>query len=161
MERLAIEHFPQPKKGKKPQVLAIAGPEVKDSNKPAPQPAPKNQNSGQKSGKQDGKKADDGKGKCQGKQQDGKKKFVKPSFVKPWPENSPYVGKNGNNLSKKFEAWFKNFCHRCGHSSHIAEKCRTYTDKSTGTILTLCTRCRQGMHDNCKTRDRICSRQQC
>ncbi|MFO0002581.1 MAG: hypothetical protein ACK559_15745, partial [bacterium] len=84
MERLAIEHFPQPKKGKKAQVLAITGPEVKDS-KPATQPAPKNQNSGQKSGKQDGKKADDGKGK-QGKGQDGKKKFVKPSFVKPWPE---------------------------------------------------------------------------
>jgi hypothetical protein len=149
MERLAIEHFPQPKKGKKAQVLAITGPEVKDS-KPATQPAPKNQNSGQKSGKQDGKKADDGKGKGQGKGQDGKKKFVKPSFVKPWPENSPYVGKNGNNLTKEFENWFKNHCHRCGHSSHLAEKCRTYTDKST--ILTLCSRCRQGLHDNCKSK---------
>jgi hypothetical protein len=40
MERLAIEHFPAPKKGKKAQVLAIEGPEVKDS-KPAPPAAPK------------------------------------------------------------------------------------------------------------------------
>ncbi len=73
---------------------------------------------------------------------------MKPSFVKPWPENIAYVGKNGNNLTKEFEQWFKNHCHRCSHSSHLAEKCRTYTDKST--ILTLCKRCRQGLHDNCK-----------
>jgi hypothetical protein len=71
-------------------------------------------------------------------------------FVEPWPDNCPYVSTNGNRLTKEFEKWFENSCYKCGHSSHSATKCRVYPEKTT--ILTLCTRCRQGLHENCKSK---------
>ncbi len=37
MERLAMEHFPQPKKGKKRQVLAIAGQKLRTPSQPLSQ----------------------------------------------------------------------------------------------------------------------------
>ncbi len=80
----------------------------------------------------------------------GYKKSKKAYFVRPWPENTPYLSKNGNCLSKEIEKHFANHCHKCGHSSHNASQCLTYKDK--GTILTLCVVCRQGFHDTCRSR---------
>ncbi len=81
---------------------------------------------------------------------DGDRK--KPSFVTPWPENKPYMSKNGNQLSESFNDHFRNFCFRCGHSSHQGRDCRTYPDRTP--IMTLCTRCRQGLHEDCKSKRR-------
>ena len=75
------------------------------------------------------------------------KKF---SFVKPWPEGKNYLSKNGNSLTKECEEHFKGFCFRCGHNSHTPEDCRIY--KSKDVYITLCTRCRQGFHDSCKSK---------
>ena len=44
------------------------------------------------------------------------------SFVQPWPDNCIYLSKNGNTLRPEIEAHFNGFCHKCGHSSHKAEK---------------------------------------
>jgi hypothetical protein len=76
----------------------------------------------------------------------------KPSFVTPWPENKPYMSKNGNQLSEAFNDHFRDFCFRCGHSSHQGRDCRTYPDRTP--IMTLCTRCRQGLHEDCKSKRR-------
>jgi hypothetical protein len=76
----------------------------------------------------------------------------KPSFVTPWPENKPYMSKNGNQLSEAFNDHFREFCFRCGHSSHQGRDCRTYPDRTP--IMTLCTRCRQGLHEECKSKRR-------
>jgi hypothetical protein len=103
------------------------------------------------------KKADDGKGKWQGKAQDGKKKFVKPSFVKPWPENSPYVGKNGNNLTKELEQWFKI---HCVDTRATLQKNVVRIQIRVQYLLYV-----RGADKDCTTtvraRDRICNRQQC
>jgi hypothetical protein len=76
----------------------------------------------------------------------------KPSFVTPWPENKAYMSKNGNQLSEAFNEHFRDFCFRCGHSSHQGKDCRIYPDRTP--IMTLCTRCRQGLHEDCKSKRR-------
>jgi hypothetical protein len=79
-----------------------------------------------------------------------KRKF---SFVTPWPDNKPYTSKSGNSLSKECEEHFANHCFKCGMSSHKADKCRIYTDRTV--IITLCSECRQGFHDQCKNYKKI------
>jgi hypothetical protein len=71
-------------------------------------------------------------------------------FVDPWPENKPYLNKSGNTLSAEFEKAFEAFCYKCGHFSHKGQDCRIYTDSTA--VLTLCSKCRQGLHDQCKSR---------
>jgi hypothetical protein len=143
-----------PKKKSAPKVQAVvSSPPAVDSKGPPPNKKP-----GIKGG--DNKKGADGKGKGGGtktdghrwkeKGKDGYKKTKKAYFVRPWPENTPYLSKNGNCLSKEIEKHFADFCHKCGHSSHNASQCLTYKDK--GTILTLCGTCRQGFHDTCRSR---------
>jgi hypothetical protein len=56
-------------------------------------------------------------------------------------------------LSKECEEHFANHCFRCGMSSHKADKCRIYTDRTV--IITLCSECRQGFHDQCKNYKKI------
>ena len=95
--------------------------------------------------KQDGVKQTDGV-----KKEEKKVPWRKHQFVEPWPENCPYVSTNGNKLTKEFEKWFEKSCFKCGHSSHSATGCKVYPEKTT--VLTLCTRCRQGLHENCKSK---------
>jgi hypothetical protein len=71
-------------------------------------------------------------------------------FVDPWPENKPYLNKSGNALSAEFEKPFEAFCYKCGHFSHKGQDCRIYPDSTA--VLTLCSKCRQGLHDECKSR---------
>lgn len=71
------------------------------------------------------------------------------TMVKQWPENKPYHSKNGNKLSRECELWFDGHCFRCGHSSHQGGDCRIYPDRTT--ILTLCSTCRSGFHEVCKS----------
>jgi hypothetical protein len=78
------------------------------------------------------------------------KKGSKFSYVAPWPENMPYLSKNGNTLTRECEAHFDGFCFRCGHSSHTHENCRVYNNKDV--FITLCSVCRQGFHDSCRSR---------
>jgi len=80
-----------------------------------------------------------------------KKKYIS-GFVQPWPANCSYLSKNGNMLKPEFESHFRGHCHKCGHSSHRALKCKTYPE--TTTILTLCERCRQGLHEVCRSKRR-------
>ena len=68
--------------------------------------------------------------------------------IPPWPPGKKYLGANGKNLSKEFEEAFKNACYRCGHTSHKAQDCRIYPNS---TIMSLCTTCRNGLHDMCKS----------
>jgi len=79
-----------------------------------------------------------------------KKPFKKFHFVRPWPEGKVYLSKNGNKLSRECEDHFQGFCYKCGHNSHDYTKCRTYTDSTA--YLSLCNRCMQGFHDQCKRR---------
>ena len=84
-------------------------------------------------------------------QQSGKTWSKRPSkFVEPWPENKRYLSKNGNAVTNDFEIHFSKHCHKCGHSSHQAATCMIYPESTT--ILTLCTRCRQGLHETCRSR---------
>jgi hypothetical protein len=71
-------------------------------------------------------------------------------FVDPWPENKPYLNKSGNALSAEFEKAFEAFCFKCGHFSHKGQDCRIYPESTA--VLTLCSKCRQGLHDECKSR---------
>jgi hypothetical protein len=71
-------------------------------------------------------------------------------FVDPWPENKTYLNKSGNALSAEFEKAFEAFCYKCGHFSHKGQDCRIYPDSTA--VLTLCSKCRQGLHDECKSR---------
>jgi hypothetical protein len=75
----------------------------------------------------------------------------RPRFVKPWPENVPYLSKD-HRLSKSIVQHFAGFCRKCGHSSHWEAKCITYLDM--GTTLSLCHHCLQGFHieSDCKSR---------
>ena len=68
--------------------------------------------------------------------------------IPPWPPGKKYLGANGKNLSKEFEEAFKNACYRCGHTSHKAQDCKIYPNS---TIMSLCTTCRNGLHDVCKS----------
>jgi len=89
----------------------------------------------------------------QGQNKQGQKTSKGPyksGFVNPWPENCKYLAGNGNTLKPEFEAHFNGYCHKCGHSSHKAEKCKTYPGNTV--ILTLCKRCRQGLHDVCRSK---------
>ena len=79
----------------------------------------------------------------------GKRTF---SFVVPWPSGKNYLSRNGNSLTKELEDHFRGHCHKCGHSSHAADKCKIYIDQAT--ILNLCNRCCQGFHDVCKSKRR-------
>ncbi len=71
-------------------------------------------------------------------------------FVDPWPENKPYLNKSGNALSAEFEKAFEAYCYKCGHFSHKGQDCRIYPDSTA--VLTLCMKCGQGLHDECKSR---------
>jgi hypothetical protein len=82
-----------------------------------------------------------------GKFNNNKKKFF---FVKPWPQDKKYMSKNGNQLSKECNEWFQGFCFKCGHSSHSYDKCKTYPE--TTTFLSLCSKCYQGFHEQCRRR---------
>ena len=131
-------------------------------NQKQPQDKQKNQHQNQKNQqkqqspkknqqqKQDGNKQTDG--QAQGKKNWKSKGKGAPSFVQPWPANCGYLSKNGNTLKAEFEAHFRGFCFKCGHSSHVANTCKIYPEKTT--VLTLCDRCRQGLHDVCKSRRR-------
>ncbi len=113
---------------------------------------PKKDKKGSKGGKSGGQAGADGnmpKGKSRNYAADGKMK-KKPSFVAPWPENCPYLSKNGNSLSKEIETYFLGHCYKCGFSSHNAKDCIKYQDK--GTVLTLCLTCRQGFHTECRSK---------
>jgi hypothetical protein len=137
---------PEKKKEKKPKVAQVQV----DAQQPKP-PAGKSP----EAKKDGGQPAHNGarpknrydKGKRQDNKGKGDKKFF---FVHPWPENKNYLSKNGNTLTKECEDHFKGFCFRCGHSSHSHENCRIY--KSKDIFITLCTRCRQGFHDSCRSR---------
>ncbi len=72
------------------------------------------------------------------------------NFVEPWPVGKNYLSKNGNTLTGEFENHFRGFCFKCGHSSHQSDQCRIYPDKTI--ILDICSRCRQGLHETCKSR---------
>ncbi len=74
----------------------------------------------------------------------------KSRFIEPWPEGKGYLSKSGNSLSKEFEQYFRGFCYKCGNSSHSGEKCRTYPEKTA--VISLCSVCRQGFHETCKSR---------
>lgn len=74
----------------------------------------------------------------------------KPNWVEQWPEGKQYISKNGNQLTREFETWFADFCFRCGHASHKGTDCRIYPDRMT--ILSLCSICRQGLHDVCRSK---------
>jgi hypothetical protein len=78
-------------------------------------------------------------------------------FVDPWPENKPYLNKSGNALSAEFEKYFDGFCFKCGHFSHRGQDCRIYPDATA--VLTLCGKCRQGLHDECKSRRKFYNKQ--
>ena len=78
------------------------------------------------------------------------RKNSKYSYVAPWPEGVPYLSKNGNTLTRECDAHFKGYCFRCGHSSHSHDNCRVYKDK--GVFVTICSLCRQGFHDTCRSR---------
>jgi hypothetical protein len=78
-------------------------------------------------------------------------------FVDPWPENKPYLNKSGNALSAEFEKAFEAFCFKCGHISHKGQDCRIYPDQTA--FLTLCSKCRQGLHDDCKSRRKFYPKQ--
>jgi hypothetical protein len=146
-----------------PNVFQMVSPQTQQQGK-APQtskkPAP-NQggNNGKKPQMTDGKqgqggaKPKGGQGQTQGKGKsfdNNKKPFKKWAYVEPWPEGKSYVSKSGNALSKELEEHFKDFCFRCGHNSHPAERCKIYPDKTT--VMTLCKRCSQGFHESCKSR---------
>jgi hypothetical protein len=135
-------------KKKKAEAKAVVAPMV-DSKPVKTGPPPKKEKDGG-GGFQKAQPASNSKGSAKPPQNDGQKKFKKASFVKAWPAGVPYLSKNGNCLSKDIETHFRNHCHKCGHGSHNADKCRTYQDKAT--ILTLCTRCRQGFHDECRSK---------
>ena len=47
--------------------------------------------------------------------------------VAPWPTNKPYLNAQGNGLVKEMQNHFAGHCFKCGHSSHLAAKCRIYT----------------------------------
>ena len=72
------------------------------------------------------------------------------NWVRPWPQDRPYLSKNGNKISKEFEEWFAGFCSKCGHASHSASDCLLYPEKAT--ILTCCSRCSQGLHEVCRSK---------
>jgi hypothetical protein len=74
----------------------------------------------------------------------------KPSFVKPWPLSRQYLNGNENTLNKDFESYMQGHCYRCGNSSHIARDCRTYPERQTK--HSLCKRCCQGLHEQCKSK---------
>jgi len=155
VQPLAIEYD-----GQAAYVKAIA--QAGGQNQKQPQDKQKNQHQNQKNQqkqqspkknqqqKQDGNKQTDG--QAQGKKNWKGKGKGAPSFVQPWPANCGYLSKNGNTLKAEFEAHFRGFCFKCGHSSHVANTCKIYPEKTT--VLTLCDRCRQGLHDVCKSRRR-------
>ena len=81
----------------------------------------------------------------------GKKGFKRrPKWVEPWPENKPYMSKAGGSLSRECQDWIKNFCFKCGCDSHSSDVCRTYPEKTV--IMNICSYCRQGFHDPCRSR---------
>ena len=69
--------------------------------------------------------------------------------VAPWPANKPYLNTQGNGLVKEMQNHFAGHCYKCGHSSHLATKCRIYTSRTP--VLTLCQICCAGFHDQCKS----------
>jgi hypothetical protein len=52
----------------------------------------------------------------------------RPSFVRPWPADKPYMSKSGNQLLKEFNYWFAGYCAKCGFSNHVAKDCKTYPE---------------------------------
>jgi hypothetical protein len=74
----------------------------------------------------------------------------KSKFVEPWPLDKNYLNKSGNALTPEFERHFSNHCFKCGHMSHRGQDCRIYPSNTA--ILSLCSSCRQGLHDECKSK---------
>ena len=64
----------------------------------------------------------------------------------------PYLSKSGNTLKPEVDAHFKNYCLKCGCDKHKADSCITYPEKTT--VITICTRCRQGFHEECRSKKR-------
>jgi len=60
-------------------------------------------------------------------------------------------------IQQKFEKAFEAFCFKCGHISHKGQDCRIYPDQTA--FLTLCSKCRQGLHDECKSRRKFYPKQ--
>ncbi len=107
-----------PKK-KPPKVHAVvSSPPAADSKGPPPNKKPNFKGGDNKKGADNkgkgggGPKTDGYKGKGSGK--DGYKKTKKAYFVRPWPENTPYLSKNGNCLSKEIEKHFADFATNVG-----------------------------------------------
>jgi hypothetical protein len=133
--KMTLDSASTPPKKKRPKVHAVvSSPPAADSKGPPPTKKPYFKGGDNKKGADNkgkggggGPKADGYKGKGSGK--DGYKKTKKAYFVRSWPENTPYLSKNGNCLSKEIEKHFADFCHKCGHSSHNAAQCLTYKDK--------------------------------
>jgi hypothetical protein len=102
----------------------------------------------QNGSREKGRQGDTERGGARVAQNDGKKR---PRFVKPWPENVPYLSKD-HRLSESIVQHFAGFCRKCGHNSHWEAKCKTYLDM--GTTLSLCHHCLQGFHmeNDCKSR---------
>jgi hypothetical protein len=48
------------------------------------------------------------------------------------------------------EAYFQDFCNKCGHSSHQTEQCRLYPEEEA--VFTLCQTCLQGLHETCRSK---------
>ncbi len=83
--------------------------------------------------------------------QGSKRNFRKKSkWVEPWPENKNYMSKSGGSLSRDCETWMRGFCFKCGCNSHSGDVCRTYPEKTP--IMSICSICRQGFHETCKSR---------
>ena len=80
------------------------------------------------------------------------KKGYADRFVPPWPLDKPYLNKSGNALLGDFERHFAKYCYKCGFDGHRGPECKTYADSVA--ILTLCTCCRQGLHDTCRSKRR-------
>jgi len=71
-------------------------------------------------------------------------------FVKPWPEDRPSLSRSGKGPSRDWLKWFENHSIRCGKAGHQAKDCFTYPGKKSWHIP--CERCRQGVHQVCKSR---------
>jgi hypothetical protein len=67
------------------------------------------------------------------------------------------LNKSGNALSAEFEKAFAAFCYKCGHFSHKGQDCKIYPDSTA--VLTLCSKCRHGLHDECKSRRKFYPKQ--
>jgi hypothetical protein len=135
-------------------VLAIEGPATPRGN------ASRNDKSGSGSGgsnkksaakQQKSLKQDRGRSRSRDKSKDSRNRSRSKSrftTVKQWPQGKPYLTKDKKSFLPEFEAWFRNYCFRCGMSNHRAADCRIYP--SANIVMSLCAVCSSGLHDKCK-----------